>query len=298
MTAFVNALGLVFLPLFIAVFLNLGLSDLARSRKYKSGTGWCLWRWTDVDSEYILRLHVLKTPWFAVCLHWIRKPDAEPWLHDHPVSFLSVILRGSYTELRRCRKTGRLYHKVNRWFNFVRASRQDRHRIILTRTNTLTLCFMGPKTREWGFHVWEEMQPGGWILWKDYYARLRAGEDMRRLATLKQFDKVLQGYYTEGRVAALAGSPIGSFFDTIRRDIDTRPADDFVAEPLEPLDDKALRVALEDLAGGQGAFTPDNVKFYRDRAAHDGVDVAEPEDLVRYVLSERWMGAPTEPRRG
>ncbi len=155
-----------------------GLSTLARGRKYKSGTGWCIWRWTDVDSEYILRLHVLKTPWCAVCLHWIRKPDAEPWLHDHPVSFLSFILRGGYTELRR-RVDGRLHHKVNRWFNIVRASRFDRHRIILTRANTLTLCLMGPKTREWGFHVWREINHTGWIGWKDYYARLRAGEDMR-----------------------------------------------------------------------------------------------------------------------
>jgi hypothetical protein len=34
---------------------------------------------------------------------------------------------------------------------------------------------MGPKTREWGFHM-----PEGWLGWKAYYARLKAGEDMRR----------------------------------------------------------------------------------------------------------------------
>lgn len=149
------------------------LSDLARDRKYKSGTIWCAWRWSEVDSEYILRLHVVKTPWFAVCLHWIRKADAEPWLHDHPVSFLSLILRGGYAELR-ATGDGDIGHKVHRWFNFVRASSKDRHRIIFTRHNTLTLCFMGPKTREWGFHM-----PEGWVMWKDYYKRLRAGEDMR-----------------------------------------------------------------------------------------------------------------------
>jgi hypothetical protein len=155
------------------------LSAWFRARKYKSGTGWCVWRWTDVESEYILRLHLVKTPWFAVCLHWIRKADKEPWLHDHPVSFLSLILRGKYTELRKT-DDGKPYHKVNRWFNVVRASRSDRHRIILARCNTLTLCFMGPKVQEWGFYVWEEIEPGGWIMWKDYYARLKAGEDMRK----------------------------------------------------------------------------------------------------------------------
>ena len=149
-----------------------GLDRIARHRLYKSGTGWCYWRWTDVDSEYILRLHVVKTPFGAICLHWVKKADAEPWLHDHPVSFLSVILRGSYAEMR---KTGDGPHiRVNRWFNFVRASKYDHHRIIFTRRGTLTLCFMGPKTREWGFHL-----ESGWLGWKDYYARLRAGENMR-----------------------------------------------------------------------------------------------------------------------
>ena len=143
-----------------------------RSRKYKSGTGWCLWRWTDVDSEYITRLHVLKTPWFAVCLHWLNKPDPEPYLHDHPVSFLSLILRGGYTE-RRVRGLRYDFTKVNRWYNFVRATEDDRHTITSVRPNTLTLCFMGPKTREWGFHV--AKQPGGWIHWKEYYRYQRAG---------------------------------------------------------------------------------------------------------------------------
>ncbi len=151
------------------------LSAWFRTRKYKSGTGWCFWRWTDTDSEYILRLHVLKTPWFAVCLHWIRKPDAEPWLHDHPVSFLSLILRGGYAEKRS--RDGRLDIIVHRWFNFVRASNHDRHRIIFARRSTLTLCLMGPKTRTWGFHT-----PAGWIAWQWYYRLFREGHPVREEA--------------------------------------------------------------------------------------------------------------------
>lgn len=144
------------------------------SREYKSGTGWCVWRWTRVDSEYITRLHVIKTPWFAVCLHWINKPDAEPWLHDHPVTFLSLILRGGYAELRQRVIGLKPRHRVRRWFNFIRASDFDRHRIIFCRRNTLTLCLMGPKTREWGFHT-----PAGWIGWKHYYKLLREGVAVR-----------------------------------------------------------------------------------------------------------------------
>jgi hypothetical protein len=135
---------------------------LAANRKYKSGTAWGVWRWTDVASEYIVRLHVLKTPWFAICLHWFNKPDPEPFDHDHPVTFLSLILRGSYTEQR----NGKL--KRRRWFNFIRASSNDQHTIVGLHGKPLTLCFMGPKTREWGFH-----DPKGWIGWKDYYANKR-----------------------------------------------------------------------------------------------------------------------------
>lgn len=136
------------------------------NRKYKSGTRWCVWRWTDVRSKYILRLHLLKTPWFAICLHWLIKPDPEPYLHDHPVTFLSLILRGGYAELRKCPGYDARY-EVHRWYNFVRASLKDRHRIEFVRRGTLTLCLMGPVRRTWGYHIPDE----GWIPWREYERR-------------------------------------------------------------------------------------------------------------------------------
>ncbi len=135
--------------------------------QYKSGTGWCAMRWTFTDSGYITRLHVVKTPWFAVCLHWINHPDPEPHLHDHPVTFLSLVLRGWYSEER---ERGRWYGMyMRRWWNFIRATPEDRHQIIRCKPGTLTLCFMGPKTREWGFHT-----ETGWVHWKTYHHAQRA----------------------------------------------------------------------------------------------------------------------------
>lgn len=129
------------------------------ARLYRSGTSWCVWRWTGVRSEYITRLHLLKTPWFAVCIHWINKPDPEPWEHDHPVSFLSIVLRGWYREWR---GDGRTY--ARRWFNWVRAT--DTHSIYdVSPGGALTVAFMGPKVREWGFHT-----PEGWVGWQAYYS--------------------------------------------------------------------------------------------------------------------------------
>lgn len=209
----------VLLLALMAYILFDGLDRFGANREYKSGTRSCFWRWTRVDSEYITRLHIVKTPWFAVCLHWINKPDAEPWLHDHPVSFLSIVLRGGYAELR-ASGDGDIGHKVHRWFNFVRAHRADRHRIIFARKNTLTLCFMGPKEREWGFHM-----PEGWVMWKDYYARLRSGENMRRAAVTDEpmcawLDREMKTHYTEARIMQAVGAPIGKPVDEDVRAID------------------------------------------------------------------------------
>lgn len=148
------------------------LKMLGRDRKYRTGSRWALWRWSDVDSEFITRLHLVMTPWFAVCLHWIRKPDPEPYLHDHPVTFFSLILRGRYLEERErviWGDTDTLYLAKRVWWNFIRATPNDRHTIRACDPRTLTLAFMGPKVRNWGYHT-----PKGWVYWRDYYAAQRA----------------------------------------------------------------------------------------------------------------------------
>lgn len=126
-------------------------------REYKSGTQWCFWRWTFTPSNYITRLHLIKTPWFAVMVHFMNAPDPEPHPHDHPVTFLSLIIKGSYIEER----NGRDRHRT--FWNFIRASEKDVHRIVTVERGTMTLCLVGPKTREWGFHT-----PDGWVYWKTY----------------------------------------------------------------------------------------------------------------------------------
>lgn len=142
------------------------MRKMGTSREYKSGTNWCLWRWTQVDSDYILRLHLLKAPGFAICLHWINHPDPEPFLHDHPVSFLSIILRGWYGEITEERTYP--YTHVHDWFNWVPAHK--RHTITqVSPGGALTLAFMGPKVQEWGFWI-----DGLKVFWKDYYRRKRA----------------------------------------------------------------------------------------------------------------------------
>lgn len=87
-------------------------------------------------------------------LHWLT-PDPQPDLHDHPVGFVSIVLKGGYTE----NTPSGLRHI--RWLNFKRPT--DQHRIVSG--TALTLVFAGPKVREWGFHT-----PKGWVHWKEYSA--------------------------------------------------------------------------------------------------------------------------------
>lgn len=79
-------------------------------------------------------------------------------MHDHPVSFLSIVVWGGYSEMRPWRGGFRLYPR--NWYNFIRAT--DIHRIIATKP-AITVCFMGPVVRKWGF--WTK---DGWMYWRDY----------------------------------------------------------------------------------------------------------------------------------
>lgn len=144
-------------------------------RKYKSGSRWAFWRWTEVPSGYITRLHVLKTPWFAVMVHWLNHPDPEPYLHDHPVSFLSLILRGSYCEVHTTNRPGNAVRTADgsyvvmtrrAWFNWV--PYHKRHTIVAVAPRTTTLCFNGPARQVWGYYT-----PEGKISWKDYVQEQR-----------------------------------------------------------------------------------------------------------------------------
>lgn len=133
------------------------------TREYVSGTRWCAWRWTHVHwagALYLVRLHLVRIPWASVMLHWILKPDPHADPHDHPVSFLSITLRGGYTEWT---PTGLRRQRVR----LIRAT--DVHRIVLVDPGTLTLAITGPNLRVWGFHT-----PEGWLDWRTYRHRSNA----------------------------------------------------------------------------------------------------------------------------
>ncbi len=130
-----------------------------RGRRYRSGMRWCLWRWTDVDVDdklYLRRLHLFQTPLFSIMLHWIMRPDPQPDLHDHPVAFASIVLRGGYAE--------EVPGARLRWIKHLNLKLPThRHRIRWAAPNTLTLVFAGPVVRKWGFWRGDQFIP-----WREY----------------------------------------------------------------------------------------------------------------------------------
>jgi hypothetical protein len=97
----------------------------------------------------------------GVRLHNIMRSDADRELHDHPFTFLSIILAGGYFEHRA--------DGTRTWYgpgSFVYRTAETLHRLELRDERAAwTLVLRGPIRRQWGF-----MCPTGWVHWKDFVA--------------------------------------------------------------------------------------------------------------------------------
>lgn len=103
------------------------------------------------------RYYLLETRWFSVYIHCFHTSDEDRALHDHPWSFVSLLLSSGYYEWT---DQGRAW--IPR-FSLIYRPADWRHRVELKTPNTWTLVFRSPVSRDWGF--WVE---GKWMFWKDY----------------------------------------------------------------------------------------------------------------------------------
>jgi hypothetical protein len=145
----------------------------AITRKIMSGSmprRWGVLSGIDIGADgdpYLDRLRLAETPWFAVFLHHIHRPDKDPDPHDHPWAFASLVLAGSYIErvwpdkrnphLRRLR--------VRERFTFGTMSRDAAHIIKSIDGPLWTLVVTGPSHggESWGFWV-----RGKGVQWRVY----------------------------------------------------------------------------------------------------------------------------------
>lgn len=127
------------------------------------------WRHLDLlhEGRTFLRRRGIETPWFGIMLHRIDQPDPGMDLHDHPWSFVSLILRGGYGEWAADTRSASdrpawRYRQWRRW-SVHPMPLHIAHRIVFTMPGTVTLVLRGPKVRRWGFYL-----PEGWVDWEDY----------------------------------------------------------------------------------------------------------------------------------
>lgn len=87
---------------------------------------------------------------WSIRLHWWHADDDHRAFHDHPHSFLTIVLWGGYTD-RVMFKSGTTREEVLRVGSIRWRSYKHRHQVIDVIPGSWTLLFTGPSTHRWGF---------------------------------------------------------------------------------------------------------------------------------------------------
>lgn len=110
------------------------------------------------DELYLTRWRIISTPMASLYLHRIGTPDSRPTLHDHPWSFVSIILKGGYTEMRLDKHDHTTRRRFVRFVNVMR--RDDAHYIERLHGGPVwSLLFVGRRRRTWGY--WRPVATNG-----------------------------------------------------------------------------------------------------------------------------------------
>lgn len=150
---------------------------------------------------YLVRYLVINTKYFCFYIHRFLRSDHDG-PHDHPWSFFTYVIDGGYTEEQY--KPNIIYKPEYRYIEQVKGktdfiiennrrkpgslafkSCKDVHKVVLDKEYTikelnkapLTMCFIGPRQRDWGFWDGQEKRKdvfgnrrylGKWVLWTDF----------------------------------------------------------------------------------------------------------------------------------
>jgi hypothetical protein len=109
------------------------------------------------------------TRWVQVYIHRFNGADWTTDPHDHPSSFLSIGLMGSYVESVYNERGEKLYDREWRapWIRTFPATHIHRTSAVGPK-GACTLCVVGDYARNWNFLVGREIVP-----WRDYMKRYR-----------------------------------------------------------------------------------------------------------------------------
>lgn len=120
--------------------------------------------------KYLTRWYLLRTSALGVFLHLFHRSDEDRALHDHPWSFITVILWRGYIEHTGCVDpacTREAHNKARRKWPLMICYRpaEWRHRVELVNGKpAVTLVFRFRERRIWGF--WERT---GFVAWNKWW---------------------------------------------------------------------------------------------------------------------------------
>lgn len=97
--------------------------------------------------------------WLNIYLHQFLRDDDDRALHDHPWWFVSLMVRGQYTEITENGSAGYMRRAPDIAFR----SAEHRHRIVLGDGTCWTIVLTGPRVRDWGFWC-----PQGFVPWRQF----------------------------------------------------------------------------------------------------------------------------------
>lgn len=125
------------------------------------------------------RYTVLKCRWFSAYLHQFFRSDSDLCLHDHPWSFVSIVLRGGYFEEMRADQAHRDEHYRDRgtdgfeelelgptalcWRRpgsiLIRPARVAHRIVVEPGSRPWSMVIVGRKSRPWGFYTRDGWRP-------------------------------------------------------------------------------------------------------------------------------------------
>ena len=102
--------------------------------------------WKEIGEEFT-RFTLLGTPWLTVYLHRLNAPNWHPDCHDHPWTFLAILIRKGYLE----RINGKDFRR--RPGSILYRPAETSHNVITPYGTSWSIIITGRKRREWGFQT-------------------------------------------------------------------------------------------------------------------------------------------------
>lgn len=100
--------------------------------------------WEEIGEDFI-RFTIFTTPWFTIYLHRLVALVPHSQCHDHPWSFMAILLKGGYDEYHAgewvWRKPGSVLWRPAEW----------KHNVVTKNSVSWSIIVTGPKKRQWGF---------------------------------------------------------------------------------------------------------------------------------------------------